>query len=362
VTGNPPHAHLLSHGARAAVAWALVTIVLLAGAALCERSPAAAARAATPVASPPARTGPTPNDASGPLQVTVGLYLVEVHGLSQEESTYHADFYLWMRWHGEPDPTPTIELFNNVGRWSLTMRQIFPEPITLPSGQQLQQFHVEGEFFEPLELTDYPLDKHALTVKIEDSTWSRDQLVYVPDTEQSNISPEVRLPGWSITGWDLAEHGFQYETDYGDNSAAAPEFSRFEFALHIERPESFFLWKLLLPLLIVLLLGCSVLVVHPTYAEVRLAGPATALLTLVFLQQGYSETLPETGGLVLLDKIYVLAYAVVLGLIGVTILTSHWMREGAEHAVRAQRLDRLAAVGLFAMFLVGTVILLIPML
>jgi hypothetical protein len=47
----------------------------------------------------------------------------------------------------------------------------------------------------------------------------------------------------------------------------------------------------------VLLLGCSVLVVHPTYAEVRLAGPATAMLTLIFLQQGYSETLPETGGL-----------------------------------------------------------------
>ena len=356
---QPLHVPLLTHGARA-VAWVLVTIGLLAGVAQGEPSPAAAAQVGTPVASPPTSTGPTPNDAPGPLQVTVGLYMVEVHGLDQEESTYHADFYLWMRWRGEPDPTPTIELFNNVARWALTMRQIFPEPVALPSGERLQQFHVEGEFFEPLVLTDYPLDKHALTVKIEDSTWSRDQLVYVPDTEQSNISPEVRLPGWSITGWDLAEHGFQYETDYGDSSAAAPEFSRFEFALRIERPESFFRWKLLLPLLIVLVLGCSVLVVHPTYAEVRLAGPATALLTLVFLQQGYSETLPETGGLVLLDRIYVLAYAVVLGLIGVTILTSHWMREGTEQAVRAQRLDRLAAVGLFAMFLVGTVILLIP--
>jgi hypothetical protein len=368
VTGNSSPVHLLSHrvrvlsnGARAAIVWALVTIGLLTGSVHNDPSPAAA-QTVTPVASPSARTGPTPNNAPGPLQVTVGLYLVEVHGLDQEESTYHADFYLWMRWHGEPDPTPTVELFNNVARWSLTMRQIFPEPVVLPSGERLQQFHVEGAFFEPLVLQDYPLDTHALTVKIEDSTWSRDQLVYVPDTEQSNISPEVRLPGWSITGWDLAEHGFQYETDYGDTSAAAPEFSRFEFALRIERPDSFFRWKLLLPLLIVLLLGCSVLVVHPTYAEVRLAGPATALLTLVFLQQGYSETLPETGGLVLLDKIYVLAFAVVLGLIGVTILTSHWMREGAEQAVRAQRLDRVAAVGLFAMFLVGTLILLIPVL
>lgn len=121
-----------------------------------------------------------------------------------------------------------------------------------------------------------------------------------------------------------------------------------------------FRWKLLRPLLIVRLLGCSVPVVHPRYADVRLAGPATALLTLVFLQQGSSETLPETGGLVLLDKISVLADAVVRGLIGVTILPSHWMREGAAQAARARRLDRLAAGGLFARFLAGTLILRLP--
>ena len=57
VTGNPPHVHLLSHGARAAVAWTLVTIGLLAGAAQSERSPAAAAQAATPVARLPPGPG-----------------------------------------------------------------------------------------------------------------------------------------------------------------------------------------------------------------------------------------------------------------------------------------------------------------
>src|SRR6185503_18955852 len=135
-----------------------------------------------------------------------------------------------------------------------------------------------------------------------------DQLVYVPDTSQSNISPTLRLPGWHIAGWHLAEHHHPYATDFGAAGAAPPEYSLLAFGLEIERPQSFFRWKLMLPLVIVLLLGCSVLIVHPTYAEVRLAGPAGALLTLVFLQQAYTETLPETGGLVLLDKIYALAY------------------------------------------------------
>lgn len=323
----------------------------------------ATAQVATPVASPFAVVGPTSTaDGNGALQVTVGLYIVEIHGLDQQASTFYADFYLWMRWRGDLDPTPTFEFLNNTERWSLTKTRIFEEPATLQDGERLQQFHIQGQFFEPLVLQDYPLDRHELRIKIEDSTWSTDQLVYVPDFEQSALSPDVHVPGWEITGWNLEVHEHQYNTDFGDDSAAAPNYSRMEFALAIERPESYFRWKLLLPLLIVLLLGCSVLVVHPTYAEVRLAGPATALLTLVFLQQSYTDTLPETGGLVLLDKIYALAYAVVLGLIATTILTSHWVRAGADYAPRAQRLDRFVALGLFGLFLVGTVVLVLPVL
>jgi hypothetical protein len=267
---------------------------------------------------------------------------------------------MWLRWKGNRDPTPTLELLNNVARWSLTMKPIYTEPVALPSGEKLQQFHVQGQFYEPLLLEDYPLDKHNLRIEIEDSTYPADQLVYVPDTDQSGISPEIRIPGWHVTGWSLAAHEHEYGTDFGiSGTTGQHNYSLAELDLKIKRPESFFRWKLLLPLVIVLLLGCSVLLVHPTYPEVRLAGPATALLTLVFLQQAYTDTLPEVGTLVLLDKIYVLAYVVVVGLIATTIVTSHWIRVDKANAAKAQRLDRIAAVGLLGMFLIGMLTLLI---
>ena len=125
--------------------------------------PARAAQAATPAATPQPTTGqPSGAAASEPQQVTVGLYLSEVHGLDQQESTYFADFYMWMRWRGDRDPTPTLELLNNVARWTLTMTPIFPKPVALPGGETLQQFHVQGQFYEPLLLEDYPLDAHHL--------------------------------------------------------------------------------------------------------------------------------------------------------------------------------------------------------
>jgi hypothetical protein len=353
--------HFRPPGVHIGIAGALVTICLLADLVWVGIPRVTAAQPATPIASPQPTSEQAPSrGTNGPLQVTVGIYLAEVHGLDQQESTFYADFYMWMRWTGNRDPTPTLELLNNVARWSLTMNPIFESPISLPTGEKLQQFHVQGQFYEPLLLEDYPLDNHNLRIEIEDSTYPIDQLVYVPDIDQSGVSPEIRIPGWHVTGWSFTAHEHGYGTDFGIASTTGQHnYSLAELDLKIKRPESFFRWKLLLPLLIVLLLGCSVLLVHPTYPEVRLAGPATALLTLVFLQQAYTDTLPEVGTLVLLDKIYVLAYIVVVGLIATTIVTSHWIRVDEAKAAKAQRLDRFAAIGLLGMFLVGMVILLI---
>jgi hypothetical protein len=48
--------------------------------------------------------------------------------------------------------------------------------------------------------------------------------------------------------------------------------------------------------------------------DVRLAIPTTALLTLVFLQQGYSAGIPQTPYLTYLDKLYSVAYLICIGL------------------------------------------------
>jgi hypothetical protein len=181
---------------RRCVVSATFAVAILLACALQWRLAAPVDAEGTPAASPVATAQPAPGDnANGPLQVTVGLYVLEIHELDQQASTYKADFYLWMRWRGAFDPTPTIELLNNTDRWTLTMTPIYTKPINLPSGEQLQQFHIQGSFFDALDLRDYPLDRHALTIELEDSTYPSDQLIYVPDTAQSQRAPPSASPG-----------------------------------------------------------------------------------------------------------------------------------------------------------------------
>lgn len=54
---------------------------------------------------------------------------------------------------------------------------------------------MQGKFFQPLDLTDYPIDTHTLSLIVEDTTYVTDELVYVPDETGSGFDPALKLHG-----------------------------------------------------------------------------------------------------------------------------------------------------------------------
>lgn len=131
-------------------------------------------------------------------------------------------------------------------------------------------------------------------------------------------------------------------------------FAALRYDLNITRPVNFFIWKLLLPLLIVLCANWTALLLHPTLVEARTAMPATALLTTVFLQQSYSSSLPEVGYLVLLDKIYVLAYILLIStVVQVITISIQGSKYEANNYARATALDRYSVIAQVLVFMIG---------
>lgn len=289
-------------------------------------------------------------------QVEVGFYPVMVYDLDPHSNTYYIDAYIWFHWHGSINPTKTLEFMNTVNRSDFDPKPMYSDPILQSDGSLYQQYHIQSQFFEPFNLKDYPFDEYELSIVLEDSSNDISRLVYVPDTDKSGVDPGVMLPGWQLAGWTIQSQDHKYGTDLGLD-AADPEasiFSSIRYSLKIRRPVDFFLWKLLLPLGIVLLMACSALLIHPTYTDFRLAAPSTALLALIFLQQSYTSTLPEIGYLVLLDKIYVLSYVVMITLMGVVMVTAWWMETHKETPIgRIIKLDRLITLAGCVIFVGG---------
>ncbi len=262
----------------------------------------------------PARQGqltPTDKAATTAQVVKIGFYPVSVYELEMGSNTYYVDMYVWLRWKGDIDPTASLEFTNMVEEWGKQMESLHTEPKVLADGSKYQIMKVEGRFVQAFNLADYPLDRQQLSILVEDAVNPADTLAFEIDQASSGIGSKLKIPGWSLTGWSAETFVHDYASSLGED-AAPSAYSAAQFSLNIERPMSYFYWKLLMPLAIVLLAALSALVLSPRSIDARTALPGGALLTAIFLQKSYSDGLPDLGYLVLMDEIYLVAYSLIV--------------------------------------------------
>ena len=283
----------------------------------------------------------TPNPSAE--RVTVGLYVINVYDINLSSQTYYLTGYVWMRWKGENDPTQSLEFTNTVEEWGLLRKNIYEKPLVLEDGSYYQATRIQGRFFQPFDLTNYPLDKQKLILLIENSD-NADKVVFLPDTDASGYDQNLMAPGWDITSLQMEPLIHDYGTNFGD-PADPGTYSTVKFALDLTRMQNLFIWKLMLPLVIVLFTNWLALLLSPTRIDVRTAMPATALLTTVFLQQASLDAIPQVASLVLMDKIYAVAYGVIVLTFARIIWDNTHINEQDAHAVRTmQRMDLISLV------------------
>jgi hypothetical protein len=271
-----------------------------------------------------------PPAVAAPVQpVETGIYLMNLYDLDIDAHSFYADFYLWFRWRGERDPMQ-IEFVNAVEKWGFTREDFHEEPLVLEDGSYYNGMRIEGRFFHPFQLSQFPLDRHDLQIWIENIVYPVDSLVYRPDTVTQLIRPDLDIPGWRLREAALVTRTNRYGTDFGERGVVASNFSDLGFQVEIQRPLAYFFLKLLLPLFIVLLAGLGALMIHPSYLEARVSLPVGALLSCVFLQQAYDSALPDIGYMVLMDQIYLVAYLLIALIILRVVLTGNRSAEAAS--------------------------------
>ncbi len=288
--------------------------------------------------------------------VRTGMYLMNVYDLNVSEYTFYADFYLWFKWQGETNPMQ-IEFVNAVEKWAFTSAPFHEEAVEKPGGYRYNGMRAEGRFYHSFDLRRFPLDQHELDIRIENVAYPLDELRYVSDTAQALFRKDFVIPGWRILGAKLVAHSNFYDTDFGEpEEVDGSSFSNFTYKLRIARPLSYFLLKLLLPLLVVLAASVGALFIHPAYMDARTSLPIGGLLSCVFLQQSYSSALPDVGYMVLMDKIYLLSYLFIAAIM-LRVIWAGNARKRSKEVTDAEGFsskDRRLGMLLLLLFLLGT--------
>jgi hypothetical protein len=178
----------------------------------------------------------------------------------------------------------------------------------------------------------FPFDRQTLEIQIESLVWSRSKLRVVNDEARTGFSENMRIPEWTIESV-----GGRVEDVSVMRSPAL--FSRFVLDVRIARRSGFYVWKVFLPLLIIVSLSWSVFWMPNENLASRTRISATGILTIVAYQFVFSGDLPRVGYLTSLDKIMIVSF----GLLAVTVLESMLVdRYQSIDPERAHRIDVMA--------------------
>ena len=331
----------------------LTALLLLPLSALCLASSHAQTQANPPAPVIDAiEVAPSP---AGPRQVIVGAYINDIQQLDFKTNNYAIDLYVWFRWKGgDADPSKTMEFMNRYAADDNLRDQLYEKPEPMPDGSLYSIIRYEGRFSTAFALENYPLDEQSLTIVMEDTVSGSDTQIYVPDTDPSiSVNPAITLPGFRIGKPSLRIVENTYPTNFGDiSSPEADTYSRISISVPVTRPVVAMSIKTFVPIMLIVVCAALVFFVRPRYVEGRIGLGITALLTLVALQLTSGASLPDVDYLMMLDKMFLLAYVFIIVALGRVVATS-WRGADVDAEATIKRKDRSWAAALVAAYLVA---------
>jgi hypothetical protein len=304
-------------------------------------------RSGIPCPSPDQYSLLRPDPDGTPTVVGMTMMFQDISRLNDVEQTMTADVTILVRWRdarladaargdGSADCGPPGK-----GLWmpsiepeNLRSRQVFYDQRflvdangTITLGQRLLV-----EIANPLNLRDFPFDRHLFRISLWPTISRADEVVFHPLNQWLTINRNLSVLGWKV-GSPAAT--VREGTRFGRLGA----FSNYEVVVEIVRDWRYYAWKLGVPLLLIVLMAYGVYFLPPAAIAQQVALGMTSMLTLIAYMLALGGSLPKISYLTRADRLFVgCAIVVFLGLLK-AILSAVWVQRDAKDVMR--RVDRL---------------------
>jgi hypothetical protein len=265
-----------------------------------------------------------------PVRHKIGAFITDLHGFDLSRGTFGANFWIWAVGPNSARALQTME-FPNADTIAVRLES------TMPRGDvSWSQRKLTGTFHHQWDLGNYPFDRHALAIILEEGIEEEPAVSYEADAANSGFGLEEAVEGWRIRSMRLEAESATYATNFGDPAAFGPasRFGRLRAVLELERSDWTGFAKLTAALyagFLICLIGCLVPVNATTFAP-RVTLLVASLFAMVINMRSASAALGSEHGLTLIDKLHVAGLAYVVTITAATVL----VRLRIEHADRGE--------------------------
>ena len=289
------------------------------------------------------------NAASQPAKTCkVGVYITSLRDPNLAEKSFNADFWVWSVCPDENLKPLKSMKFLNVKKFkskydSLTVSKNLTGSFSTKDKLYWSQLKINAIFSYSWDVSNYPFDRHILTIPIQEAIKDTSHFFYTPDFKYSGYQLNNNLDGWQITDFKIAEEKVSYATTFGNPDLVSPDdsYSRLVVSMAIKRVKLFSFFKLTIGVYIAF--AVAMLSFFYDSKETSLASPRRAIfigsLFAALLNMRVQEAvIGRTEDLTLVDQIHITTIFYIFGT-GVVAVYSRLKSESGE-GKQARHLDR----------------------
>jgi hypothetical protein len=302
---------------------------------------------------------------TGPTQVSVGIWIVDISKIDSAEQSFTAEVAVVLRWK---DPRlahtgsgiarypleqvwhPRVAIVNETS--SVTRK--FPDSVEVePDGTVTYRQRYAGAFTQPLRLRSFPFDRQTFRVQLVAVRYRLNEVTFVPDEDwirnglqqAGGIAPSITLPDWTVERWETKPVTYALSPGF--------EYSGYAFEFTAARDVRHYIWKVILPLILIVMMSWSVFWTEPANSNTQFSIAVTSMLTLIAYRFAVDTQVPRLPYMTRLDVFFLISTLLVFfSLIEVLVTT---ILDNNQQAARAKKIDRYCRVIIPLIFVIASI-------
>jgi hypothetical protein len=284
---------------------------------------------------------------TNPVKCKIGIYIKTLK-VNQLDEEFTAQFYWWAR---VDSINPKVDYswvtdFEFIN--SSSELEILQEITNYENGYYYSTGICEATFPFKADYHLFPYDRQILQIRLENTTYNRESVLYLPDDKSDYINNLNENPidvlngeGIFIEKLSCSTSTKTYNTNFGDPSISLNDaYSRLTFNISIARNPNSILLKLALPLLVVLILAYLVFYIPDDEIGTASGLTVTSLLAAIAFQWTINDSLPKVNYFTLVDKIFYLVYFFIFYAMAQTIITYNLAFKGETQKKLSTLIER----------------------
>jgi hypothetical protein len=292
-----------------------------------------------------------------PTQATIRIYILDVESINNINQNFSGDFIVRLEWKDErliggksTYPLnqvwhPTVHIFN-----ARDINLQLPEAVTvLPDGtvRYIQRYY--GTFASALDFKKFPFDYQLLSLNFVSLLYSENEIEFVFDVGG-------RADRFSLSGWDVSSGEVSIEPmpiDFDKGAETRMTRASFNYTMTATRHISFYWYKVVAPMAIIVLLSWAVFFIDPSQVAAQVGVSATSILTLIAFLLRLENFIPPISYLTQLDYfVFTTLFLVFMAYMEALVSTRFALRGKKELALKLDYMSRLIFPSVFILIII----------